>query len=255
MAPHTATVYRHRAWHLIPPQYTDTEHDTSYRHSIQTQSMTPHTATVYRHRAWHLIPPQYTDTEHGTSYRHSIQTQSMTPHTATVYRHRAWHLIPPQYTDTEHDTSYRHSIQTQSMAPHTATVYRHRAWHLIPPQYTDTGPSLCYPLMWNDTVKYTATYFNVLGQNRPGNLSSTFNAHQRTLNYVMLIYFSLTTVQIWRVVLKRAARSPSTIKACWWWTCGAAMPTRRLTSRGHVTLEVTISPSPRSSQPLSWQCS
>ena len=29
--------------------------------------------------------------------------------------------------------------------------------------------SLCYPLMWNVTLKYTVTHFNVLGETRPGN--------------------------------------------------------------------------------------
>ena len=41
--------------------------------------------------------------------------------------------------------------QRQDMAPHPVTVYRHGAdlW-------------LCYPLMWNVALKYTATHFNVL---------------------------------------------------------------------------------------------
>ena len=40
--------------------------------------------------------------------------------------------------------------QTQDMTPLPVTVYRHRA-----------DLSLCYPLMWNVTLEYTATHFNV----------------------------------------------------------------------------------------------
>ena len=47
--------------------------------------------------------------------------------------------------------------QTQDMTPHPVTVYRHGA-----------ELSLCYPLMWDITLEYTATHFNVLGQTRPG---------------------------------------------------------------------------------------
>ena len=43
--------------------------------------------------------------------------------------------------------------QTQDMTPHPVTVYRHGADLL-----------LCYPLMWNVTLEYTATHFNVLGK-------------------------------------------------------------------------------------------
>ena len=46
---------------------------------------------------------------------------------------------------------------TQDMTPHLVTVYRHRA-----------DLSLCYPLMWNVTLEYTATHFNVLGQTLTG---------------------------------------------------------------------------------------
>ena len=48
--------------------------------------------------------------------------------------------------------------QTQDMTPHPITIYRHRA-----------DLSLCYPLMWNVTLEYTTTHFNVLGETRPGN--------------------------------------------------------------------------------------
>ena len=61
--------------------------------------------------------------------------------------------------------------QTQDMTPHSVTVYRHRA-----------DLSLCYPSMWNVTLEYTATHFNVLGKTRPGNPSLTFYTHQRTFN-------------------------------------------------------------------------
>ena len=46
--------------------------------------------------------------------------------------------------------------QTQDMTPHPVTVYRQRA-----------NLSLCYPSMWNVTLEYTATHFNVLGETRP----------------------------------------------------------------------------------------
>ena len=116
---------------------TDTGHNTPSHHSIQTQGMTPHPITVYRHRAWHPTPSQYTDTGHDTPSHYSIQTQGMTPHPITVYRHRAWRPIPSQYTDTGHDTPPHHSIQTQGMTPHPITVYRHRAWHPKSSQYVN----------------------------------------------------------------------------------------------------------------------
>ena len=47
--------------------------------------------------------------------------------------------------------------QTLDMTPHPITVYSHGA-----------DLSLCYPLMWYVTLEYTATYFNVLGETRPG---------------------------------------------------------------------------------------
>ena len=39
------------------------------------------------------------------------------------------------------------------MTPHLITLYRHWA-----------DLSLCYPLMWNVTLEYTTTHFNVLGE-------------------------------------------------------------------------------------------
>ena len=42
--------------------------------------------------------------------------------------------------------------QTQDMTPNSVTVYRHGA-----------DLSLCYPMMWNVTLEYTTTHFNVLG--------------------------------------------------------------------------------------------
>ena len=61
-------------------------------------------------------------------------------------------------------------LQTQDSTPHPVTVYIHGA-----------DLSLCYPLMWNVTLEYTATHFNVLGETRPGNPSPTFHTHQGTL--------------------------------------------------------------------------
>ena len=54
-------------------------------------------------------------------------------------------------------------LQTQDMTPHSLTLYGHGA-----------DLSLCYPLMWNVTLEYTATHFNGLGKTRPGNPSPTF---------------------------------------------------------------------------------
>ena len=67
--------------------------------------------------------------------------------------------------------------QTQDMTPHPVTVYRHGAELL-----------LCYPLMWNVTLEYTATHFNVLGETRQGNPSPTFHTHQRTLNLMLSLW-------------------------------------------------------------------
>ena len=64
------------------------------------------------------------------------------------------------------------------MAPHLDTVYRHRV-----------DLSLCYPLMWNVTLVYTTTHFNVLGQTRLGNPYPTFHTHQRMLNFMMLVWW------------------------------------------------------------------
>ena len=70
--------------------------------------------------------------------------------------------------------------QTQDMTPHPDTVYRHGA-----------DLSLCYPFMWNVTLEYTATHFNVLGETRPGNPSPTFHTQQRTLNLMLLWWLTV----------------------------------------------------------------
>ena len=64
--------------------------------------------------------------------------------------------------------------QNQDTTTHSVTVNRHGA-----------DLSLCYPLMWNVTLEYTATHFNVLGETRPGNPSPTFHTHQQTLNLML----------------------------------------------------------------------
>ena len=67
--------------------------------------------------------------------------------------------------------------QTQDMTPHPVTVYRHGADLL-----------LCYPLMWNITLEYTATHFNVLGETCPGNPSPTFHTPANAqLDAVMVV--------------------------------------------------------------------
>ena len=66
--------------------------------------------------------------------------------------------------------------QTPDTTPHPVTVYRHGA-----------DLSLCsYPLMWNVTLEYTATHFNVLGETWLGNPSPTSHTQQRTLNLMLL---------------------------------------------------------------------
>ena len=70
--------------------------------------------------------------------------------------------------------------QTQDMTPHPVTVYRHRV-----------DLSLCYPLMWNVTLEYTANHFNVLGETRPGNPYPTFHTRQRTLNLMLLWWLTV----------------------------------------------------------------
>ena len=67
--------------------------------------------------------------------------------------------------------------QTQDTTPHPVTVYRHGA-----------DLSLCYPLMWNVTLEYTATHFNALGETRPGNPSPTFHTPANAqLDAVMVV--------------------------------------------------------------------
>ena len=70
--------------------------------------------------------------------------------------------------------------QTQDMTTQPVTVYRHGA-----------DLSLCYPLMWNVTLEYTITHFNVLGETRPENPSPTFHTHQRTLNLMLLWWLTV----------------------------------------------------------------
>ena len=66
--------------------------------------------------------------------------------------------------------------QTQNTTPHPVTVYRHGA-----------DLSLCYPLMWNVTLEYTATHFNILGKTRPGNPSPTFHTNVQLYDSGMVV--------------------------------------------------------------------
>ena len=66
-------------------------------------------------------------------------------------------------------------LRTQDMTLHPVTVFRHGA-----------DLSLCYPLMWNVTLEYTATHFNVLGETRPRYPSpraSTHTSERSTLSW------------------------------------------------------------------------
>ena len=56
--------------------------------------------------------------------------------------------------------------RTQDMTPHPVTVYRHRA-----------DLSLCHPLIWNVTLEYTATHFNVFGSDPTGEILSRPSTH------------------------------------------------------------------------------
>ena len=60
------------------------------------------------------------------------------------------------------------------MTPHPVTVYIH-------------GPdlSLCYPLMWNITLEYTTTHFNVLGKSFPNLPHTPANAQLYDTNMVV----------------------------------------------------------------------
>ena len=75
--------------------------------------------------------------------------------------------------------------QTKDMAPHLVIVYRHGA-HLL----------LCYLLMWNITLEYTATHFNVFGQTRLGHPSPTFHTHQQTLNFIISIWWLSVRISV-----------------------------------------------------------
>ena len=62
-------------------------------------------------------------------------------------------------------------MQTQDMTPHPVTVYRHWA-----------DLSSWYPLMWNVTLEYTTTDFNILGET-PDPIGKSFpNLSHRPVN-------------------------------------------------------------------------
>ena len=71
------------------------------------------------------------------------------------------------------------------------SCYRHSTWP--PPPITVNRSradlSLCYPLMWNVTLEYTATHLNVFGQTRLGNPYWIFHTHKLTLNLMMLVWW------------------------------------------------------------------
>ena len=86
---------------------------------------------------------------------------------------------PSQVVVSSKSCSVRNAMpQIQDMAPHPVTVYRHSA-----------DLSLCYPLMWNVTLEYTTTHFNVLDKTWSWNPSMTFHTHQRLLNFIMLVWW------------------------------------------------------------------
>ena len=84
---------------------------------------------------------------------------------------RSYHVVPACSSDTLTNVLPHRNVmpQTQDITPHPITVYRYRA-----------DLSLYYLLMWNVTLEYTTTDFNILGNNRSGNPSPTFHTHQQT---------------------------------------------------------------------------
>ena len=54
---------------------------------------------------------------------------------------------------------------------------RHRTLYPISSQYRGRADLLCYPLMWNVTLEYTATKSNVLGKTQPRNPSPILHTH------------------------------------------------------------------------------
>ena len=110
--------------------------------------------------------------------------------------------------------------QTQDMTTHPVTVYRHRA-----------DLSLCYPFMWNVTLEYTATHFNVLGETWPGNPSPTFHTHQRTLNLMLL----------WWSTVGSSVESTVPIGS-WTRDLWCANPVRYPLAHSYVVVRVTLYP-------------
>ena len=94
--------------------------------------------------------------------------------------------------------------QTQDTTPHPVIVYRHGA-----------NLSLCYPLMWNVTLEYTATHFNVLGETRPGNPSPTFHTHQRTLNFNHTQQRTLNLMLLWWLTVASSVESTVPTRDLW----------------------------------------
>ena len=76
--------------------------------------------------------------------------------------------------------SYEYFLKKFNITYRTVTVYmvyRHRAYLF-----------LCYTLMWNITLKYTTTHFNVFGQTWLRNPSPNFHTQQRMLSFIMLVW-------------------------------------------------------------------
>ena len=96
--------------------------------------------------------------------------------------------------------------QTRDMTSNPFTVFRHGA-----------NLSLCYLLMWDVTLEYTTTHFNVLDQTWSGNPSLTFHTHQLgcSLGTIFLqpgfcLYFQWTDGQfcgIWSILIRSLSRN------------------------------------------------
>ena len=82
---------------------------------------------------------------------------------------------------------------------------------------------MCHQFTWNVTLEYTTTHFNVLGTTRLGNPSPIFHTHQRTLNFMMLLWCMVVSQK-----LGRKYTVPQQVLDQGPVVCGAIPPSARL---------------------------
>ena len=70
---------------------------------------------------------------------------------------------------------------------------RHKTWQPTPSEYSETWPTCGCAIHWCGTQHWniTATHFNVLDKTWPIKLSLTFHIHQRMLNCMILLWWSV----------------------------------------------------------------